>query len=621
MRKLRGRVVYAFLLLVTFVFWSAIARPVYADGADATIYVYACGSDLESRKGVVSDNIDELLACDLPEGVSVVIQTGGSKYWWNFSISTKHPQRFEVRNHKLVLLEELEDQSMGEASTLRDFLSWGAKRYWSERNVLVLIDHGGLSGDRLCFDYNWEEDALTRSELVEALSDAHLPAKYDLLAFDACFMANVENAVAIDDFADYALASQEEVPSVGLDYASILEGVATKDVRQLGKDVCDAFVQKCDDWGKADYAALSLLDLSQAQGFANAFDGYCADFSSSLENRQSAVSAISGSAHAAAVYVDSKTTNLIDVKCFVDAAHSVRACPSEQVLDAYGTFVAYHQGGEKVQSTGVSVYYPFTSSTKKRNAYMRSCPFEGYKTVLSRVFDSENEGGLTFADAGSVRKDGTFEVRLAEGCADSVASAYYTLKRYDESEKGYVRVGESYDVVRSEASGTYALEPHLTWPTMGGQQLCTNAFHSMPNVVVYTAPIKVEDSRATAYAIYEYREQYRDGSCTHVGTLKGLQPFDVACTGYRAFAGGDEVATIESYDVLGFWMRDRDAFVIPEGVEKNESSLIVDAPIGDGLYTCQLTFRDGHGRSVGSNVAMVEVKEGTPNVTEVRGSY
>ena len=42
-----------------------------------TLCIYMCGSDLETKRGAASKNIDELLAAHLPENVQIILQTGG----------------------------------------------------------------------------------------------------------------------------------------------------------------------------------------------------------------------------------------------------------------------------------------------------------------------------------------------------------------------------------------------------------------------------------------------------------------------------------------------------------------------------------------------------------------
>ena len=94
---------------------------------DCTIFIYMCGSNLESEYGLASENIDELLEADIPDQVNVIIETGGTSRWWSSEwIEEDKLQRYMIRNHQLELLMEMDNASMGSAPVLGDFLRWGA---------------------------------------------------------------------------------------------------------------------------------------------------------------------------------------------------------------------------------------------------------------------------------------------------------------------------------------------------------------------------------------------------------------------------------------------------------------------------------------------------------------
>lgn len=48
-----------------------------------SVYWYLCGSDLESGGGCATADLSELMEVELPEGVNVVIETGGAAQWQN----------------------------------------------------------------------------------------------------------------------------------------------------------------------------------------------------------------------------------------------------------------------------------------------------------------------------------------------------------------------------------------------------------------------------------------------------------------------------------------------------------------------------------------------------------
>ena len=178
-----------------------------------SLFIYLCGSDLETKQSIATIAIKELLTAEVPDDMNIIIQTGGAKKWRNFDISPEVSQRYEVKNGELKLIESLsENKNMGDAATLADFASWCDTNYRSERNMMILWDHGAGSARGVCFDEIYSYDPLTLTELNEAFSKADLKSKYDILGFDACLMATFETAISVKDYADYMIASQDIEP-------------------------------------------------------------------------------------------------------------------------------------------------------------------------------------------------------------------------------------------------------------------------------------------------------------------------------------------------------------------------------------------------------------------------
>ena len=86
-----------------------------------TIFVYLCGSDLESDGGAASDDIEEALAAYPSQQIRVVYQTGGSSYWYQ-DISDERLERFVLENGELQKVDERPNANMGDAGTLSEFL-------------------------------------------------------------------------------------------------------------------------------------------------------------------------------------------------------------------------------------------------------------------------------------------------------------------------------------------------------------------------------------------------------------------------------------------------------------------------------------------------------------------
>ena len=247
------------------------SKPTLTEGR--TMFIYMCGSNLETKQGLAGKNINEILSADSAD-LNIVIQTGGAQTWRSHDISESAAQRYEVKNGELVLLDTLTQLNMGEAQTLTDFLAWGQENYPTDHNMLVLWDHGGAAKG-VCFDENYGFDGLTLSELHSALEEAKLNTKFDIIGFDACLMATVETAYTVQNFSEYMIASEEIEPSGGWDYKALVEAFAGKtDNMEISKAVCDSFLEKCKAAGKDTFASLTVFDLSKTDALIEKFNDF-----------------------------------------------------------------------------------------------------------------------------------------------------------------------------------------------------------------------------------------------------------------------------------------------------------------------------------------------------------
>ena len=102
-----------------------------------SIYIYMCGSDLETESGYASENLQDLMNVNLPENVKFVVQTGGTKEWHTEGIPSNAIGRFVYDNQGWHSVEKLPDANMGEESTLESFLRFAKEKYPAEHRMLI----------------------------------------------------------------------------------------------------------------------------------------------------------------------------------------------------------------------------------------------------------------------------------------------------------------------------------------------------------------------------------------------------------------------------------------------------------------------------------------------------
>ena len=102
-----------------------------------TIFIYLCGTDLETDSGMAVDDMDEMASATHSDKVRFIVETGGTDEWSDTNISDEKIQRFIIQNGEISMVKETASDNMGKAETLADFLEWGTKEYNSEHMGLI----------------------------------------------------------------------------------------------------------------------------------------------------------------------------------------------------------------------------------------------------------------------------------------------------------------------------------------------------------------------------------------------------------------------------------------------------------------------------------------------------
>ena len=208
-----------------------------------TVMVYLCGSDLESRFGAATDDIREMAASRFDSRYTTVLIMAGGARAWKSGQDAKKTAIIELGAHGMRKVQSSEEpMNMADAATLKAFLEYGYAQYPTERHALILWGHGGGPEEGLFADELHGEDSLTLDEIRTALSEG-IPAgeKLEWIGVDACLMASEETARAVEDYADFLIASQEREDISGWNY-SFLKGLEEDaDGGETGQRIIEAY--------------------------------------------------------------------------------------------------------------------------------------------------------------------------------------------------------------------------------------------------------------------------------------------------------------------------------------------------------------------------------------------
>lgn len=331
-----------------------------------TIMVYMCGTDLESKHGMASADMEEMRAASSAFGdnFNVIVYTGGCNGWKN-GVSSSVNQIYQVKNGKISCLSDNEGRgAMTDPGTLSSFIRYCAKKFPANRSELILWDHGGGSVSGYGYDEkNKSSGSMSLTGIDTALKDGGV--KFDFIGFDACLMATAENALMLNEHADYLIASEETEPGIGWYYTRWLKEFAqdtSKPTIEVGKLIVDDFVSECNRKCRGQKTTLSVIDLAE---FSNTVPQHLANFSKSVSGMISAndYKQVSNARYNTREFAQSSKIDQVD---FVHLAQNMNTSEGTQLAEALKGAVKYNlTSSNMTNANGVSIYFPY-----KRTSYV-----------------------------------------------------------------------------------------------------------------------------------------------------------------------------------------------------------------------------------------------------------
>ncbi len=362
-----------------------------------TVLLYLCGTDLETKGGFASVNLEEITNADLNDNINFVIEAGGTKKWQTGNITNGKLSRLHVENGGLVIDEKCPSASMGDSGTLKDFIKWGAEKFPADRYALVLWDHGGGSLFGVCTDELYNDDCLTLKEIESAVVNASVP--FELAGFDACLMSTLETAEALQGYAHYMVASEETEPGTGWDYTAWLNYLSKNagcNGQMLGKTIVDSYMKKCGTIDEEDMATLSVSDLTKLPVLSAAFKAYSGELVLTTQNASDLQTVVQGASQSESYGERSGqdgTYDMVDLGDLMDKTGGVITENSQNVLKALKDVIVYESHGiYRSKATGLAVFFPKYIDSDIYQAYADITDNTAYLEFASVLNDDWDAG-------------------------------------------------------------------------------------------------------------------------------------------------------------------------------------------------------------------------------------
>ena len=586
-----------------------ITRPKASDNAVIgeegvwTVFVYLCGTDLETDGGMGTGDLQEMLDSDAGSNVRFVVQTGGTKEWNNSLVDSGSIQRFVISSGDVEQVDEQSLNGMGKTQTLADFLAWGTSNYASEHMGVVMWNHGGGSITGVCFDETDDYDSLSLKELDEAFSTCFksIGRKFDFIGFDACLMGSVECANVLASYADYMVGSEETEPGSGWDYSAIgsfLGSEPDADGADLGKVICDSFLAACKAQNDDDLTTLSVIDLSKIDDLLVSFNDFAKGMYEAGQDQSNLTEMIRGITAADNFGGNNKTegyTNMVDLGGIISSC-SDYADGANDALNKLNDAVVYKISGSAHKgASGLSIYYPLSiEGSNELGIFSEVCTSPYYLSFVDRqnqsgaglITNEEYDDGSLYDDNGDwcygeneymdddywdymddyeptgkseyisfeqepmIGDNGYYSFILDDYGYDNTSAVSAIVYEITEDGAAMMELGETTDVYCDWETGSFEDNFDGYWLSLpDGQNLATYIVDETEEYVIYTSPVMVNGVDTNL----RLKQYYEDYSVEIEGTWDGIDENGAAAKKITKIESGDVIVPLYyAYDLETF---------------------------------------------------------------------
>ena len=605
---------------------------------DWAIYLYLCGTDLETRSGAASADLMEIVRQKMPDNVTVVIQTGGAKQWQNNIVDADYSERYALRGDQFLRVWRGERKSMGDAGTLAEFLGFCHDNFPAKHEAVIIWDHGGGSAGGLVIDEQFGNDRLSLGELHAAFDRVFTEnvhsAALDLVGFDCCLMATVDTAAAISGYARYMVASEETVPGCGWNYYGLLALMRRypgMDGEMMGKAICETYMAGCRAAGLDGEVTMSVTDLTKIEPLLTAYNRFGSQAVLAACDDSSFFAAFGRGAKAAENYGGNtpKTgyTNMVDLGDLARQNASLMPSASRAVINALEDCVVYKvNGAYRSHASGLSCYYAYDPSQKLYNLYASVSASESFKVfydyMLTGRLDQEARAYLMedlgysdsieehetlndFSSRGwqtTIDDEGYAVLTLNEETLATVSDVTFQLAYLDEESDMMLFLGSDNDIEQDWERGVFKDNFRGVWGCIDGCLCHMEIIYQSSDYNLYNVPVLLNGMPSQLKVAYDYDEE----EYYILGAQRGLDDYGMADRDMARLRVGDVITTLHKAATTSgedeFEWYEFDTLVV------NRNTSFGEMDLGDGTFALLFTLTDGRGETTYADEVLITVE-------------
>ena len=544
-----------------------------------TLMVYMIGSNLESKLGSASADIEEMEESGLDyQKANLILYTGGSARWFSDVPCDRNCVIDMSREGEdRVVASTAKNADMGAFETLAAFVNFCTEKYPAEHYGLILWDHGGGPLWGYGADELFQGDGLLLSEMQLAMERTVFSGsrKLDFVGFDACLMGNLETMAVWEPYAEYYVGSEELEPGDGWDYHFL------KALNQKSKDpvkVTTAIVQAFENYYKANKTqyfnpdvTLSVTKLSEIRNVQAVLANAALVMTKDVERGQ-AQELFATRAKAKSFGITGRAEDgtqfyydLVDMGSFAEGFKKLSEQEGKDLLAALKKFVVKNYSNVDGAS-GVTFYYPANNRGQyheMRETYEKlglNREYGDFIKSVGRSWLSSERQEFTLAELALDEKGKAYVLPLTEEQVAAVVNVSASILVREESgefwtamdriaaypdEDGVIRLSRDPKLVTLETSGT-----QLLWPTTLAEDLAKRRIY-------HTARTRLLSSGESIYQ--RPAVCYEDVTVILQGSTKGdsLTVKAINSVSEDAEGAGKESIDVSHYDSIFYYYSPR----------------------------------------------------------------
>lgn len=190
-----------------------------------TFFVYMAADN--SLNTEADANIAQMVKASSTNNVYIVVHLNIKRTGEN-----KKTQKLVIQDGKISQIGATTAEDSGSDVTFLNAMKWAVTDYPSDHLLVDMWNHGSGSLNRsvlahrgVCYDDStghYMTDLMYKRAFDVIVNQYRGGNKIDIIAFDACLMADIEVAFTLQNYANYLVASQQTVPGPGYDYNAVL---------------------------------------------------------------------------------------------------------------------------------------------------------------------------------------------------------------------------------------------------------------------------------------------------------------------------------------------------------------------------------------------------------------